>query len=354
MTQPTMTSDPRGERPTTHIPGKVKTWPGAFDFAYLQAFEAKIFIEGPQTERRLMNFFVLLLLATVIATFGLLSASTATVIGAMIVAPLMGPIMATAAAVVMGSWQRALRALALVVVGVASVVALSTLLGLAAPDITISFTENSELAARVSPGLYALITALAAGAAGAFIVERAEIADSMGGVAIAISLVPPLCVVGIALSVGQWADAWGAMLLFLTNFLAILFAGGLVFLISGLGRVATTKEEVIVRRRAFALIIAAGVLITIPLSVTSYNVLRDTNDTQKATAAVRDWLGATPSRIVAVQVHGGEVDVTVAGQTDTLQAQPLANRLSAILQRPILVYLRAIPARFDTMPSASP
>lgn len=61
-----------------------------FDPAYLEAFEAKMFIQGPKTARRLTNFFVLLLLATVIATFGVLSNSTATVIGAMIVAPLMG------------------------------------------------------------------------------------------------------------------------------------------------------------------------------------------------------------------------------------------------------------------------
>ena len=59
-----------------------------FDPDYLPAFEAKMFVEGPRTARRLTNFFVLLLLATVIATYGVLSGSTATVIGAMIVAPL--------------------------------------------------------------------------------------------------------------------------------------------------------------------------------------------------------------------------------------------------------------------------
>lgn len=66
-----------------------------FDPAYLSTFEDKLFIEGPQTARRLTNFFALLLFATVIATYGVLSNSTATVIGAMIVAPLMGPMMAT-------------------------------------------------------------------------------------------------------------------------------------------------------------------------------------------------------------------------------------------------------------------
>ena len=74
-----------------------------FDPGYLPAFEDKLFIEGPQTARRRTDFFALLLFATVIATYGILSNSTATVIGAMLIAPLMGPMMATTAAVVMGS-----------------------------------------------------------------------------------------------------------------------------------------------------------------------------------------------------------------------------------------------------------
>ena len=180
---------------TTTLPAPITKL--GFDPEYLQPFEDKLFIEGPQTERRLTNFFALLLFATVIATYGVLSGSTATVIGAMIVAPLMGPIMATTAAVVMGSSQRALQLLALVGAGVATVILFSYLLSWVVPDVTISFTSNTEITSRINPGLYALLTALGAGAAGAFITSRAEIANSMGGVAIAISLVPPLCVVGI-------------------------------------------------------------------------------------------------------------------------------------------------------------
>lgn len=162
-----------------------------FDPAYLAAFERKLFIEGPGTARRLTNFTVLLLLATVIATYGLITASTATIIGAMIVAPLMGPIMATTAAVILGNARRALLALALTAAGIAAVILFSLLLTWIVPDVAISFTENSELAGRIRPGLVALLTALASGAAGAFILSREEIADAMGGVAIAISLVPP-------------------------------------------------------------------------------------------------------------------------------------------------------------------
>jgi uncharacterized hydrophobic protein (TIGR00271 family) len=184
-----------------------------FDPAYLSAFEDKLFIEGPQKARRLTNLFALVLFATVIATYGVLSNATTTVIGAMIVAPLEGPIMATTSAGVMGSLPRALRACALTGAGIVSVILFSSLLSWVVPDVTISFTSNGEIASRINPGLYALLTALGAGAAGAFIPSRAEIADSMGGVAIAISLVPPLCVVGISLQKGQLDAVVGAFLL---------------------------------------------------------------------------------------------------------------------------------------------
>jgi uncharacterized membrane protein len=71
------------------------------------------------------------------------------------------------------------------------------------PDVTISFLSDAEITSRIHPGLYALFTALRAGAADAFITSRSEIAEALGGVAIAIALVPPLCVVGISLEQGQ-------------------------------------------------------------------------------------------------------------------------------------------------------
>ncbi len=326
----------------------------SFDPGYLEAFETKMFIEGPQTARRLSNFFVLLLLATVIATYGVLSGSTATVIGAMIVAPLMGPIMATAAAVVMGSSRRALRALGLVAAGVASVILLSIVLTSVVPDVTISFTENGEIASRISPGLYALLTALAAGAAGAYIMGRAEIADSMGGVAIAISLVPPLCVVGIALSQGEWTAAGGAMLLFLTNFLAILLAGGVVFVLAGLGRLANTDAHTRVRRRAFVLIVIGTLLVAVPLTLTAYRAVTDTLDDNKATAVVQEWLAGTPSQVVAVNANGRLVNVTIETLGETPPTQDLANELATALNHAVLVKLRVIPTRVGAFSSNYP
>jgi uncharacterized hydrophobic protein (TIGR00271 family) len=316
-----------------------------FDPAYLSTFEDKLFIEGPQTARRLVTFFTLLLLATVIANYGVLSNSTATVIGAMIVAPLMGPMMATTSAVVMGSLPRALRAFALTVAGIIAVILFSFLLSLIVPSFTISFASNGEITSRINPGLYALFTALGAGAAGAFIISRAEIADALGGVAIAISLVPPLCVVGISLRCGQLSAAMGSFLLFMTNFLAILFAGGVVLMIVGLGKSAVSIEQIRLRRRGIILFVVCLVLIAIPLSLTAYQDIVGIEDNNTATVTVQNWLQGTSYQVDTVSVNGRAASVTVDGTGQAKPFQQLANQLARALGRPILLNIRTVPAQ---------
>jgi uncharacterized hydrophobic protein (TIGR00271 family) len=302
-----------------------------FDPDYLAAFEAKLFIQGPDIVRRLTNFFVLLLLATIIATYGVITDSTATVIGAMIVAPLMGPIMATAAAVVMGSAQRAVQSLALVVAGVISVIVLATGLAWIVPDVSISFSENSQLTSRIAPGLMALLTALASGAAGAFIMSREEIADSMGGVAIAISF-----------------------MLFLTNFLAILLAGGITFRLGGLGRLANTGQHVRLRRNAFILIILSTILVAVPLSITTYEVVTDALEDRAALEDVDAWLDGTTYEIVAVDVYDRNVSTTIDGYGEMPQLRELVKQLAVSLKRPVNVKLRVLPTVVESSADAAP
>ena len=316
-----------------------------FDQSYLPVFEDKLFIEGPQTARRLTDFFALLLFATVIATYGILSNSTATVIGAMLVAPLMGPMMATTAAVVMGSVPRALRALALAAAGIVSVIVFSYVLSWVVPDVTISFTSNAEITSRIHPGLYALLTALGAGAAGAFITSRSELAEALGGVAIAIALVPPLCVVGIALKLGQMDAAGGASLLFLTNFLAILLAGGVVLLVLGLGRSVVSKEQGRFRLRAFLVILVGLLLVAIPLSLTAYQNVMSAKGNAQATAEVHRWLAGTSYRVDTVNANDGVVEVTVEGNGPLQPAEQLANQLAVALDHPVIVELRVLPVQ---------
>jgi len=324
-----------------------------FDPGYIEEFTAKVFIEGAQARRRLVNFFVLLLLATVIATYGVLSNSTATVIGAMIVAPLMGPIMATTAAVIMGAAQRAWRSLTLVIIGVISVILLSALLTSIVPNISISFKNNGEIASRINPGLFALFTALGAGAAGAFITSRAELADSMGGVAIAISLVPPLCVVGISISQGEWLAAGGALLLFMTNFFAILFAGGLVFLFIGLGKLALGETQKRLRHRSFVLITFGTLFISIPLFLTGYRSVADAIATSRVTTVVEEWLQGTTDQIIAVSVNGQSIAVSVEGVDQLKSVDELVGEIEKVLQHPVIVNLRVIPTIINVSQSRS-
>jgi uncharacterized hydrophobic protein (TIGR00271 family) len=333
---------------TTAVPHVIPRF--RIDPDYVPTFEAKLFIEGPSTARRLVNFFSLLLFATVIATYGVLSDSTATVIGAMIVAPLMGPIMATTAGVIMGSVVRAGRALALVGVGVLTVIVFSYVLSLIVPSVIISFTSNREITSRVSPGLLALLTALASGAAGAFIVAREEIADSMGGVAIAISLVPPLCVVGISLSQGHWQEAQGASLLFVTNFVAILLAGGLVLWLSGLNEVGEAGVRRRFRRGGFAVIVIATLLVAIPLTLTARKVLVDARDTIIARSATLTWLRGTSLDLLSVEVDGDMVATAVAGTDEPPDPNVLATRLASALGRPVVVDLHVVRAADFTVP----
>ncbi len=256
-------------------------------------FEAKLFFEGATARRKYEQFAILLFLAAVIATAGIVSNSTATVIGAMIIAPLMTPIMATTAALTMGQTRRAGRALILVGIGVGFVVALSAFLGWLYTGV-LDFATNPQITGRVSPTMVDLVAALASGAAGAYCMSREDISDSLAGVAIAISLVPPLCVVGLSLQAGRWDDASGALLLFVTNFLSILLAGGAVLAILGLSRAANASIVGPARRNAYVAIALATLVVCVPLATTGRQATATSSASSRAGLSCRAGCRAAP------------------------------------------------------------
>ena len=131
----------------------------------IQRMRDQLFFEGPERSRRLSRYWLLLPLSAVIASAGVVSDSTATVIGAMIVAPLMTPILGMVLAVVLADGANLRRCVLLVVAGAAAVVAISWLLGLFVPYPIVAAT-NSQVAARVTPRIVDLMAALATGAVG--------------------------------------------------------------------------------------------------------------------------------------------------------------------------------------------
>ncbi len=279
--------------------------------------EDALFYEGAKRRLNLESFAVLMFFATIIATYGVISDSTATVIGAMIVAPLMTPIMATAAALVMGRMKLAGQSLLIVAGGVIGAIFISWLLGVIYTTGIISVTTNSQIVARVSPRLVDLYAALASGAVGAFAMSRKDVANTLPGVAIAIALVPPLAVVGITLSQGAYSDAGGAFLLFLTNFLSILLAGGGVFALLGLSKASMSELVGTARRNAFLLIALGTLLVIIPLATTSINTGKAGILQFHTTKAAQEWLsGSENYELVSVRSSAGAVEVRITGDGD--------------------------------------
>ncbi len=176
-----------------------------------------------------------------IATAGVISDSTATVIGAMIVAPLMTPILGIVLAIVLADRPNLLRSVGMVLAGAAAVIFLAWLFGHLAA-VPIDSTTSSQVAGRIHPRTVDLIAALATGAVGAVALARSDISDTLPGVAIAISLVPPLAVVGLTLEAGATSEALGALLLFGTNVAAILLSGIVVMTIYKVAQRAEQRE----------------------------------------------------------------------------------------------------------------
>lgn len=171
-------------------------------------------------------------MAAVIASYGLLADSPAVVIGAMIVALLLGPIMGVALAITDGDWPLFRKSIGALVAGGIVVYAIAAAVGWLHPLVPIT----GEIRARTAPNSFDLFIALAGGAAGAYATVSPRIAAGFVGVAIATALVPPLASSAILLTRGEHDASLGAGMLALTNIVAIQFAAAVVLWVRGYAR----------------------------------------------------------------------------------------------------------------------
>ncbi len=189
-----------------------------------------------------VGYWLQLMMATALGTLGLALDSTAVVIGAMLIAPLMKPIVELAMGLATGSGPLVFRSGVRSVASIAAVVAAATVISWLLPfhDIT------RELTARTAPSLIDLFVAAACALAAAYatMFTSSEMASTAAGTSIGISLVPPLCTLGYALSIGHWKMAIGAALLFTANVTGIITVAGVVFAIVGFGQVDIHAAEV--------------------------------------------------------------------------------------------------------------
>lgn len=322
------------------------------------------------------DFFLLVVLSAAIATFGLITDSTAVIIGAMLVAPLMSPILGLSLASVAGKRNMFERAIGALLRGVLLSVALATLISWLSQLLPFDFLTAlpGEVMARTRPTPIDLGIALAGGAAAAYALAQPQLSAALPGVAIATALMPPLCTIGIGISLRSPEVALGAFLLFLTNLVTISFAGIVVFAALGF---RPMNMEASIRGMPRSLYVSTGLvlLVTIPLVLITLRFVDQAhqeeeqhNFEQQVRTTVQDELAALmPGQLVDTTITSVDsalkLEVTVrTSQQPTYQSVvALQEAVASRLQRTIELELIVVPMiRLDPLipptftPTATP
>jgi uncharacterized hydrophobic protein (TIGR00271 family) len=295
----------------------------------LTEVEDGLFLTMGDRRAKTSQFWVLLVLASAIAAGGVIGNSTPAVIGAMIVAPLDTPIYGVALATVTGSRSNLRASLLLLAGGIVVNILVGVLIGLITFD-RMPLAVNPQITGRTAPTLLDLTVAVFTGVAGSFALVRRDVSNILAGVAIAISLVPVLAVVGITLGAGRLDLAWGALILFLTNAAAIIVAGIAVFTAAGYQRDAAARGAHVGRRAKWIIAVFVIVLL-IPLTLSSlrtYAYQRWQNDTEQAALA---WVDGTDWSIEQVMQAGSGIVVTAVGPG----APPPVDELRSAVRRSV-------------------
>lgn len=305
----------------------------------------ELFFEPEERIPYLWRFFILIVLSTLLAAFGLAADSVAVIIGAMLVAPLMTPILAVAASLLLADVRRVITSLLVIAAGTVAAIgtaALVTAIGL--QSVTPAYSLPSEILGRTRPSLVDLGVAVAAGLAGGYVVTHPRAGSSLPGVAIAVALVPPLATVGILLQLGDGDGAQGAFLLFTTNLIAIVLSAIVVMMLSGFVPYEIRLDAF---RSARIGLIVTGVLllaVAIPLTIHTIGVVQDQRFAQTVIAAVPDWdPNAEIENMRADLLPGGRAELEITVATTSPSPQPswkLAAALSEEIGRVVDVEIR--------------
>jgi uncharacterized hydrophobic protein (TIGR00271 family) len=287
------------------------------------------------------SFYILLLAASLIASFGLMANSTAVVIGAMLVSPLMTPIIGMSLALVRGNGKFFWRATQAEIFGVMLAIGIAALFGL----LPVNPEPTSEMLARTQPNLLDLLVAVLAGFAGAYAMVDERISPALPGVAIATAIVPPLANTGLCLGIGAYAGAWGSFLLFFANFISILLVAAAVFFAAGLSSEFLSKSPWdLIRRFAWATL--AFLVLIVVLS----NALMEIVQARKLDSAIKQVLTVELANLYASldsQIHktqNNEVDILAAVRAPRIippdEVGEIQDALSRRLQKPIHLIVR--------------
>lgn len=222
-------------------------------------------------------YYLMLLMSGLIALLGLLTNSVAVVIGAMLISPLMGPIISSGLALTIGNLPLARRAFRIIAISVVLTVLVTAFVTLLSP----LKEPTAEILARVRPNIYDLFVAMLSGIVGGVaLCTKRNYLITATGVAVATAVIPPLSVTGYGLGTGQLMLAMGGFLLFFTNFVAIVLTSNLVFFTMGF-RSTHTETIQYSQRTRFLIIASVFSLISIPLVYTLVVDVKKVNTKKK-------------------------------------------------------------------------
>ena len=208
------------------------------------------------------DFIALICFSTALAALGLMLNSSAVIIGAMLVAPLMTPILGAALSLIQGNRVLMVDCAKSLIYGYFSALTLGVLLGVFGN----LYGVTDQMQSRSEPGVPDLLIALISGMAAAYCYSRPRLVSALAGVAISAALVPPIATAGIAVAMNEQKIAIGATLLFTTNVVFIIIGAGSVFLLLGIRAKSNQRSlNIWVTRLSLALVIVAAIHV-VPLS----------------------------------------------------------------------------------------
>lgn len=299
-----------------------------------------------------VEYYILLILSCLIATFGLYQNSPAVIIGAMIVAPLMGPILGFSAGMNWGSPKVIFEAVTTLMKGALLVLIITALLTFIIPFVSIT----PEMLARSQPTLFDIIIALACGFIGSYGFINNKVSSAIPGVAISVALMPPLCTIGIGCGLLNFKLAQGAGLLFLVNLICISLAGSIVFYLVKLHPQSLDKNKLTeVKIRTFtqaAISVSLLLLISIPFlffMITSYRI---NNEKSKIHQVLEQTFEDDEIFSLTIDRKDNTFQIKIilfenkSGRTGPMTKIVLEKKLERVLKRPFLVEVYAL-ARLD-------
>ncbi len=301
------------------------------------------------------DFYILVLLSATIALLGLRQNSGAVVVGAMLIAPMMNPMMTLGLGLVTGYPHLFWRAAATTLTGIAVAVGVSALLAFLAP----SEVPSAEILARAHPNLLDLLVALAAGAAGAYASCRKEVAESLPGVAIAVALVPPLCVAGYGLGTEHLELSLGALLLFATNLASIVLSGIAVFWL--LGFRPRDKRDLPDLQRSLRWAALIVVLLMLPLGYASFVQVRQARQKAAVERILAEHLDPSLAEIRDVSIRSSRGDYMVsftayvyADDTGEANIAGIQQQIETAVGESVPLRARIIASELGIVPGTNP